>query len=45
VLEGAFAGLTAVFEGAQPEARAMILIELLGRKNNVEVPIDALNAL
>ena len=45
VLEGAFAGLTAVFEGAQPEARAMILIELLGRQNAVEVPINALNAL
>lgn len=45
VLEGAFAGLTAVFEGAQPEARAMILIELLGRQNTVEVPINALNAL
>ena len=45
VLEGPFAGLTAVFEGAQPEARAMILIELLGRQNTVEVPIDALNAL
>ena len=45
VLEGPFAGLTAVFEGAQPEARAMILIELLGRQNAVEVPIDALNAL
>ena len=45
VLEGAFAGLTAVFEGAQPEARAMILVELLGRQNAVEVPINALNAL
>ena len=45
VLEGPFAGLTAVFEGAEPEARAMILIELLGRQNTVEVPIDALNAL
>ncbi|MCX2977406.1 transcription/translation regulatory transformer protein RfaH [Candidatus Marimicrobium litorale] len=45
VLEGAFAGLTAVFEGGQPEARALILIELLGRKNTVEVPINALNAL
>ena len=45
VLEGPFAGLTAVFEGAQPEARAMILIELLGRQNAVEVPINALNAL
>ncbi len=44
VLEGPFAGLTAVFEGAQPQARAMILIELLGRKNAVEVPINALNA-
>jgi transcriptional antiterminator RfaH len=45
VLEGPFAGLTAVFEGAEPEARAMILLELLGRQNTVEVPIDALNAL
>lgn len=45
VLEGPFAGLTAVFEGAEPEARAMILIELLGRQNTVEVPINALNAL
>ena len=45
VLEGAFAGLTAVFEGAEPQARAMILIELLGRKNAVKVPIHALNAL
>ncbi len=45
VLEGPFAGLTAVFEGAEPEARAMILIELLGRQNTVEVPINSLNAL
>ncbi len=45
VLEGPFAGLTAVFEGAEPEARAMILIQLLGRQNAVEVSINALNAL
>ena len=45
VLEGPFAGLTAVFEGAQPKARAIILIELLGRQNAVEVSINALNAL
>ena len=45
VLEGPFVGLTAVFAGAEPEARAMILIELLGRQNTVEVPINALNAL
>ena len=45
VLQGPFAGLTAVFEGAEPQARAMILIELLGRQNAVKVPIHALNAL
>lgn len=45
VLEGPFAGLTAVFQGAQSETRAMILIDLLGRQNAVEVPLGALNAL
>ena len=45
MLEGPFAGLTAVFEGAKPEARAMILMEILGRQNAVEVPINALYAL
>ena len=45
VLQGPFAGLAAVFEGAQPEARAIILIELLGRQNAVKVPMNALNAL
>ena len=45
VLQGAFAGLSAVFKEGQPEARAMILIELLGRQNSVEVPIDTLSAI
>ena len=37
ITEGPFAGLPAVFQQKQPEARALLLIDLLGRQNQVLV--------
>ncbi len=44
VLEGPFVGLTGVFQCASGEDRAMLLIELLGRQNSVQVAMDAIVA-
>lgn len=43
ILEGPFAGLTAVFESARGDERAALLLELLGRQNRIVVPRDALS--
>ena len=42
VLEGPFTGLTAVYEMAVAEDRAILLLELLGRTNQIQVPHDNL---
>lgn len=42
ITEGPFAGLTGIFQSANGEERALLLIELLGRPNTVDVPMDAL---
>ena len=42
ILEGPFAGLGGIFQAATSEQRAMVLIELLGRHNTVQVPMDAI---
>ena len=44
VLEGAFKGLTGVFQAATPEDRALLLIELLGRHNTVSVAMATIAA-
>lgn len=43
ILKGPFAGLTAVFETARGDARAALLLDLLGRQNRVVVARDALS--
>lgn len=43
ILEGPFAGLTAVFETARGDERAALLLDLLGRQNRVVVPRNALS--
>jgi transcriptional antiterminator RfaH len=42
VLEGPFAGLTGIFQAATGAERALLLIELLGRQNEVGVRMDAI---
>lgn len=44
ILEGPFAGLSGIFQAATGEQRAMLLIELLGRQNTVDVAMDAIAA-
>jgi transcriptional antiterminator RfaH len=44
VLEGPFAGLTGIYKMPLPESRAILLLELLGRKNPVTVDIESLAA-
>lgn len=44
LLTGSFAGLTGTFQTATGEERALLLIELLGRRNTVGVAIDAIAA-
>ncbi|MEH6587329.1 MAG: transcription/translation regulatory transformer protein RfaH [Halioglobus sp.] len=43
ILEGPFAGLQAVYQMDKPEQRALLLIELLGRRNQVIVGLDNIN--
>ena len=40
VLEGPFKGLSAIFQAATSEDRALLLIDLLGRQNTVDVAMD-----
>ena len=42
ILGGPFAGLTGIFQAVAGDDRAMVLIELLGRYNRIDVPMDAL---
>lgn len=42
ITQGPFAGLTAIFESASGEERAVLLLEILGRQNMIDVPMDAL---
>ena len=42
VLDGAFAGLTGVFQLAAGEDRALLFIDLLGRQNSVQVPFASI---
>ena len=42
ILEGPFAGLSGIFQAATGEERAMLLIELLGRQNTIDVAMDAI---
>ncbi len=42
VLEGAFAGLTGIFQLATAEERALLLIDLLGRQNSIHVPLASI---
>lgn len=42
VLEGPFQGLTGIYQMQSGETRAMLLIELLGRTNQVTVDMDAI---
>ena len=44
VLEGPFKGLTGVFQVATAEDRALLLIDLLGRQNSVNVAMAAIAA-
>jgi transcriptional antiterminator RfaH len=44
VLEGPFKGLTGVFQATTAEDRALLLIELLGRQNTVDVAMAAIAA-
>ena len=44
VLEGPFKGLTAIFQAATSEDRALLLIDLLGRQNTVDVAMDEIAA-
>jgi transcriptional antiterminator RfaH len=41
ILDGPFAGLTGVFQSVTAEDRATLLIELLGRYNRIDVPMDS----
>ena len=43
ILQGPFAGLTAVFETARGDERAALLLDLLGRQNRILVPRDAVS--
>ena len=40
ILDGPFAGLTGVFQSVSADDRAALLIELLGRYNSIELPMD-----
>jgi transcriptional antiterminator RfaH len=40
ILGGPFAGLTGVFQAVGADDRATLLIELLGRSNSIDVPMD-----
>jgi transcriptional antiterminator RfaH len=42
ILNGPFAGLSGVFQAATSEQRAMVLLELLGRHNSVQVDMDVI---
>ena len=42
ILEGPFAGLHGIFQTATGEERALVLLELLGRQNTVQVEMDAI---
>jgi transcriptional antiterminator RfaH len=42
ILEGPFTGLTGIFQAQTGEERAMVLLELLGRQNTVQVQMDAI---
>jgi transcriptional antiterminator RfaH len=44
VLDGPFAGLSGIFQAPTGEERAMLLIELLGRQNTIDVAMDAIAA-
>jgi transcriptional antiterminator RfaH len=44
VLEGPFAGLEGVFQCASGEDRAILLVELLGRQNCVQLAMDTIVA-
>ena len=44
ILQGPFAGLTGVYQMQLAENRAMLLIELLGRRNEVRVDLHAIAA-
>ena len=43
VLEGPFTGLSGIFQSAAAEDRAMLLLDLLGRSNEVIVEMQALS--
>lgn len=45
ILTGPFVGLRAVFDMADGEARAMVLVELLSKQTQLPVPVAALRAL
>ena len=45
ILQGPFAGLTGIFQAGSAQERALLLIELLGRSNTIDVPRDALAAV
>lgn len=42
VLEGPFAGLTCIFQLATAEERGLLLIDLLGRQNSIDVPLASI---
>ena len=42
ILEGPFAGLSGIFQTATGEERALVLLELLGRQNTIQVQMDAI---
>jgi transcriptional antiterminator RfaH len=44
ILQGPFAGLTGVYRMQLAESRALLLIELLGRHNEVQVDLHAIAA-
>ncbi len=44
VLDGPFAGLTALFQMADGKDRAMLLVDLLGRSTEVAVPMQSISA-
>ena len=44
VLEGPFKGLTCVFQMATAEDRALLLIDLLGRQNTLDVAMATIAA-
>ena len=44
VLEGPFKGFSAIFQAATSEDRALLLIDLLGRQNPVDVAMDEIAA-